>query len=62
MTISKKIPLDGKLTDVEIRKIQLESIVLDVDNPRIQYYLDTRLNDKISLDEIKLALAESNDQ
>jgi hypothetical protein len=62
LSIIKKIPLDGNLTDVELKKINLENIILDVDNPRIQYYLDTRLSNDISLDEIKLALAESNDQ
>lgn len=57
-----KIPLDGKLTYVEIAMIELEQLILDFENPRIQYYLDSRLNDTITIDQIRLALAESNEQ
>lgn len=59
---TEKIPLDGKLVDVERTRIPLEKIVLDVENPRIQYYLDTRLNENVTQNEVSLALAESNGQ
>lgn len=61
MTILQ-IPLDGILTEVERKHVDLIDIVLDMENPRIQYYLDTTLNDNITQDEVKLALAESNEQ
>lgn len=57
-----EIPLFGELTSVERKLIPLELIVLDIENPRIQYYLDTRLNDRVTQEEVKLALAESNEQ
>ena len=57
-----QIPLDGVLTTIKREKIPIQKIVLDVTNPRIQYYLDTRLNENISQDQIRLALAESNGQ
>ncbi|MCX6344345.1 MAG: hypothetical protein NT018_04640 [Armatimonadetes bacterium] len=57
-----RIPLDGKRTNVERTNIPLELILLDIENPRIQYYLDTSLNDKVTQDEVKLALAQGNDQ
>jgi hypothetical protein len=57
-----QIPLDGVLTKIERHQLPLQKIVLDVTNPRIQYYLDTRLNENISQDQIRLALAESNGQ
>ena len=58
----EQMPLDGKSVGVERTRVPLDRIVLDVENPRIQYYLDTRLNDAISQDEVRLALAESNGQ
>lgn len=57
-----QIPIDGKITNVERMSIPLADLELDKKNPRIQYYLDSRLNDDVSQDEIKLALAEGNEQ
>jgi len=56
------INLDGIPTIIERKKIPLNKIVLDIKNPRIQYFLDTSLNTNITLNEVKFALAESNDQ
>jgi hypothetical protein len=56
------INLDGKPTDVVRQSIPLNKIILDVQNPRIQYYLDTRLHDEVNQDKIKFALAEGNEQ
>lgn len=56
-----KIPLDGRQTDVERTEIRLEKLYLDIENPRIQYYLDARLNDNITQEQVQHALAESND-
>ena len=61
MTI-KKIPLDGVLTEVEMKNVDLKQIILDIENPRIQYHLDTRLNNEVTSDMVKFALAESNEQ
>lgn len=55
------IPLDGKITEVQRIKIPLKKMILDIENPRIQYYLDTRLNDTIKQDHIEFALRTSND-
>jgi len=57
-----KIPLDGIPTEIIRDRIDINKIILDVENPRIQYYLDSRLNDNITEDQVNLALAESNDQ
>lgn len=56
------INLDGIATTIERKKIPLEKIILDIENPRIQYFLDTNLNTDITPENVKFALAESNDQ
>lgn len=56
------VHLDGIATEIKRLKIPLNKLILDIDNPRIQYYLDTRLNNKITQDKIKFALSEGNDQ
>lgn len=56
------VNLDGIPTEIKRLKIPLNKIILDIKNPRIQYYLDTRLNDNITQGKIKFALAEANDQ
>lgn len=56
------IPLDGVPTSVQRTHVPLDSLILDVGNPRIQYYLDARLNDEVTPEQIELALAEGNDQ
>jgi hypothetical protein len=58
----KNIYLDGKSTEIVIEKIHLNKLVLDIENPRIQYYLDTRLHDEVTQEKIKFALAEGNEQ
>ena len=57
-----EINLDGIETAIERKKISLDKVVLDIKNPRIQYYLDTSLNTDITPEQVKYALAESNDQ
>ncbi len=56
------IPLDGMNVAVERTRVPLMKIILDVENPRIQYYLDTRLNSDITQEQVHFALAESNGQ
>ena len=56
------VNLDGISTEIKRQKISLNQIILDIENPRIQYFLDTRLNDNITQEKIKFALAEGNDQ
>jgi hypothetical protein len=56
------INLDGISTEIKRTKIPLVQLILDIENPRIQYFLDTRLNDNITQEKIKFALAEGNDQ
>lgn len=56
------IPLDGMPTIVEMTKVKVSDLVLDIGNPRIQYYLDTRIKNSITIEEIELAIAESNEQ
>jgi len=55
------IKLSGISTPIEREKIPLNKIILDIKNPRIQYYLDTSLSNNITSKEVKFALAESND-
>jgi hypothetical protein len=59
---SLSINLDGIPTEIRRLKIDLKQLILDIENPRIQYFLDTRLNDDITQEKIKFALAEGNDQ
>jgi hypothetical protein len=56
------INLDGISTEIKRQRVDLKLLILDIENPRIQYFLDTRLNDNITQGKIKFALAESNDQ
>jgi len=56
------VNLDGRTFEIQRTKIPLKKLILDVENPRIQYYLDTRLNDNVTQEKIKFALAEGNDQ
>lgn len=56
------VNLDGISTEIRRLKIDLKQLILDIENPRIQYFLDTRLNDNITQEKIKFALAEGNDQ
>ncbi len=56
------VNLDGVPTEIKRLKIHLKQLILDIENPRIQYFLDTRLNDNITQEKIKFALAEGNDQ
>ena len=56
------VNLDGISTEIKRTKIPLKQLILDIENPRIQYFLDTRLNDNITQEKIKFALAEGNDQ
>jgi hypothetical protein len=57
-----KVNLDGITTEIKRLKIPLSKLILDIENPRIQYFLDTRLNDNITQEKIQFALAEGNDQ
>ncbi len=56
------VNLDGIPTEIRRLQIPLNQLILDIDNPRIQYFLDTRLNDNLTQEKIKFALAEGNDQ
>ncbi|MBI5410235.1 MAG: hypothetical protein HZA14_12810 [Nitrospirae bacterium] len=56
------VNLDGIPTEIKRLKIPLKKLILDIENPRIQYFLDTRLNDDVTQEKIKFALAEGNDQ
>ncbi|MHB8928357.1 MAG: hypothetical protein ACYC9Q_12035 [Bacillota bacterium] len=57
-----EIPIDGVRTRVERIGIQLEKLKLDRTNPRIQYFLDSRLEPEVTDEHLKQALAEGNDQ
>lgn len=56
------VNLDGISTEIKRLRIPLTQLILDIENPRIQYFLDTRLNDSVTQEKIKFALAEGNDQ
>lgn len=56
------VNLDGISTEIRRLKVPLKTLILDIENPRIQYFLDTRLNDDITQEKVKFALAEGNDQ
>lgn len=56
------VNLDGIPTEIKRLRIPIKSLILDIENPRIQYFLDTRLNDSVTQEKIKFALAEGNDQ
>lgn len=59
---SLRVILDDIYTESRKLQIDLKKLVPDIENPRIQYFLDTRLNDNITQERIKFALAEGNDQ
>lgn len=59
---SISVNLDGVPVEIQREKVLIKKLILDIENPRIQYHLDTRLNDNITHDKIKFALAEGNDQ
>jgi hypothetical protein len=52
------VNLDGIATEITRLKIDLKRLILDIENPPIQYFLDTRLNDNITQEKITFALAE----
>ena len=54
------VNLDGIPTKIKRLKIDLKHLILDMENPRIQYFLDTSLNDNITEEKIKFALVEGN--
>lgn len=56
------VNLDGRPTLIHPQRIPLEKLVLDIENPRIQYYIDTRLHDNITQNKVRFALAEGNEQ
>jgi len=56
------VNLDGIPTAIKRSKLSLNNLILDIENPRIQYYLDTRLNNNITQEKIKFALSQGNDQ
>jgi len=56
------VNLDGRSTEIIRQSILLSKIILDIENPRIQYYLDTRLSDNITQEKVRFALAEGNEQ
>lgn len=56
------IPIEGEPTKVIRKKVNVKQLVLDTDNPRIQYHIDSSLNENLSQDEIKNILALSNEQ
>ena len=56
------VNLEGIPIEIKRLKIPLKQLILDIENPRIQYYLDTKLNNNITQEKIKFALAEGNEQ
>jgi hypothetical protein len=56
------VNLDGILTTIERKNIPLKKIILDIENPRIQYFFDTNLDNTYTQEQVKYALAGSNDQ
>jgi len=56
------VNLDGIPIEIKRLKIPLKQLILDIENPRIQYYLDTKLNDNITQEKIKFSLAEGKEQ
>ena len=50
------VNLDGIPIEINRLKNPLKQLVLDTENPRIQYFLDTRLNDNITQEKINLFL------
>jgi len=56
-----KYPIDGVPTEVEIEDVDLDSIDLDPENPRIGYWTDNQVRQSFSQDEIAFALVENSD-
>lgn len=50
------IPIDGKSTLIEIRRIEVASLELDELNPRISFFRDNQVVDRLSEDQIIFAL------
>ncbi len=56
------VHLDGVSTEIRMMKVPIIQLFLDLENPRIQYYIDTRLHDNVTQEKVKFALSEGNDQ
>lgn len=50
------IPVDGKETKIRLMQIEIDKIELDESNPRISFFKDNQVNDKLTNDEIIFAL------
>lgn len=58
-----EVNIDGRPTTILREALPLEKLILDLENPRLRYHLDTRLNDtEVTQEKIEFALVESNDQ
>ena len=42
------VNLDGIPTEIKRLKIPLKQLIFDIENPHIQYFLDTQLDDDIT--------------
>ncbi|MEO5360286.1 MAG: hypothetical protein H7843_07530 [Nitrospirota bacterium] len=63
MTYNKlQVNLDGVQLEISRQRIPVSKLFLDLENPRIQYFLDTRLHDDVTQEKVKFALSEGNDQ
>ncbi len=50
------IPIDGRETELELEKINLDKLKLDELNPRIGFFRDNQITDKLSEEQIIFAL------
>ncbi len=46
------VNLEGIPTEIKRLKIDLKNLILDIENPRIQYFLDTQLAKLVQSDVI----------
>ena len=54
------IPIDGESTYIETKYIKISELILDQENPRISFFKDNQLSDKLSDNQIVHALKNKN--
>jgi len=59
---TQKIPLEGQLTEVERKRVDIDLVLLDIENPRVQYTLDARIFDTVTQDDLINAISLGGDQ
>ena len=56
----REVNLDGIPTKLTFKKIPIKRLKLDENNPRIQFFRDNQIEERLSQEQIYFALANKN--